>query len=58
MPLTVWNEVIYKPKKVEQINNYLFKDTSQKNKYWHEWNEGEMTQRSLVNTRDISPEIA
>jgi len=39
------------PKKVEQITDYLFQDTCKSNKY-------EMIHRSLVNTAEISPEIA
>jgi len=54
------------PKKVEQINDYLFIETYESNKMEIFINEMrmndseicEMKQRSLINTGNISPEIA
>jgi len=58
--------IVYKKlKSIEQINDYIFIDTQKAYKIKMcvnngEWkrNEYEMKQRNLVNTGDISPEIA
>jgi len=55
-----WRRFIV-PKKVEQINDHLFIDTYKSNNIKIGVNDmtvNEMKRRSLVNTGDISPEIA